>query len=130
MVVGNAPATIRVREASTSGREPGMTIRDRWLLRRYAQRRTVLDREATTDDLGDLRRFVREHHGVEFYAEPETTATDATVVAIDSEGAWIRRRVGGPAVARRLARDLGLPVYDAAVVGYPRRMREWNRRNK
>lgn len=107
-----------------------MTIRDRWLLRRYGQRRTVLDREATADDLGDLRRFVRDHHGVEFYAEPETTATDATVVAVDSEGAWIRRRVGSPAVTHRLARDLGLPVYDAAVVGYPRRMREWSRRHR
>ncbi|MCK9902850.1 hypothetical protein CC117_19210 [Parafrankia colletiae] len=107
-----------------------MSIRDRWLLRRHAERRTVLDREATPDDLGDLRRFVGEHRGVEFFAEPETTATDATVVAVDGDGAWIRRRVGSPAVARRLARDLGIPVYDAAVVGYPRRMKEWNRTNR
>ncbi|EFC79853.1 hypothetical protein [Parafrankia sp. EUN1f] len=107
-----------------------MGIRDRWLLWRHTERRTVLDREATIDDLADLRRFACERLGVEFYAEPETTATDATVVAVDSDGAWIRRRVGGPAVARHLARDLALPVYDASVVGYPRRMREWDRRNR
>src|SRR5690242_19243275 len=88
-----------------------MSFRDRWLLRRYAEHRTVLDREATSADLADLRQFAREHRGVEFFAEPETTATDATLVAVDSDGAWIRRRVGSPQVARRLARDLALPVY-------------------
>lgn len=107
-----------------------MSWKDRWLLRRYAEHRTVLDREATTADLDDLRVFVRDHRGVEFYAEPETAATDATVVAVDRDGAWIRRRVGSPAVARRLARDLAVPVYDASVVGYPQRMREWSRINR
>jgi hypothetical protein len=27
-----------------------------------------------------------------------------------------------------LARKLGIPAYDAQVVGYPQRMRDWNRR--
>jgi hypothetical protein len=110
--------------------------RDRMLLRRYGQRAgggqaTLLDREATEDDLADLRSFVDAHAGVEFYVEPETTATDTTVVAIDRDGAWIRRRVGSAAVARRLAASLRtpVPVYEATVAGYPRRMREWNRRN-
>jgi hypothetical protein len=107
-----------------------MSWRDRWLLRRHGEHRTVLDREATAADLATLRRFAREHRGVEFFAEPETAATDATVVAVDSQGAWIRRRIGSPAVARRVARDLALPIYDASVVGYPRRMREWSRVNR
>ncbi len=107
-----------------------MTWRDRWLLHRHATHRTLLDREATAADLAGLRDFAREHRGVELFAEPETAATDATVVAVDGQGAWIRRRVGSPAVARRLARDLALPIYDASVVGYPRRMREWSRANR
>jgi hypothetical protein len=104
--------------------------KDRWLLRRHTEQNGVLDRAATIADLDDLRRFAAEHRGVELFAEPKTTATDATVVAVDGDGEWIRRRVGSPAVARRVARDLALPVYDAAVVGYPRRMREWNRVNR
>ena len=38
--------------------------------------------------------------------------------------------VDGPDVARRLSRDLAMPVYDAQVTGYPQRMRDWSdRRN-
>jgi hypothetical protein len=90
----------------------------------------MLDREATVDDLADLRAFVKGRAGIELYVEPETAATDTTVVAVDWDGAWIRRRVGAPAVAARLAHSLAVPVYDAAVVGYPRRMREWSRTHR
>ncbi|OHV21546.1 hypothetical protein BBK14_26365 [Parafrankia soli] len=112
-----------------------MSWRDRLLLRRYGQgrsksRATLLDREASPTDLADLRAFVAERTGVEFYVEPETTATDTTVVAVDRDGDWIRRRVGTPTVAAKLARSVGVPVYDAAVLGYPRRMRERNRNHR
>ena len=36
-------------------------------------------------------------------------------------------RVGGPRVARGLALELGVPVYDAAIVGYPAAMRAYRR---
>ena len=39
-----------------------------------------------------------------------------------------RRRVRDADAAHELARKLGIPAYDAQVVGYPQRMREWNRR--
>jgi hypothetical protein len=38
--------------------------------------------------------------------------------------------VPGPRAAHELAGRLGIPAYDAGVVGYPQRMREWNRRAK
>jgi hypothetical protein len=88
---------------------------------------SMLDRQATPDDLEQLREFVRTRRGVEFYVEPETTATDTTAVAVASDGEWIRRRVGAPVIARELARDLGVPVYDAAVAGYPASMRRYRR---
>jgi hypothetical protein len=88
---------------------------------------SMLDRQATPDDLEQLREFVRTRCGVEFYLEPETTATDTTAVAVASDGEWIRRRVGAPAVAREMARELGIPVYDAAIVGYPESMRRYRR---
>jgi hypothetical protein len=88
---------------------------------------SMLDREATVDDLAALRSFVASRSGVEFYVEPETAATDTTAVAVASDGEWIRRRVGSPAVARKLASELGIPAYDAAIVGYPDAMRRYRR---
>ncbi|PWU44260.1 hypothetical protein DLJ46_26925 [Micromonospora globispora] len=88
---------------------------------------TKLDREATADDLAALEAFVTSRRGVEFYLEPETTATDTTVVAIAHDGEWIRRRTGSPRAAGKLANRLAVPLYEAARTGYPERMRAWNR---
>jgi 1-acyl-sn-glycerol-3-phosphate acyltransferase len=93
-------------------------------------RRQLLDREATPADLEHLRVFVRTRAGVEFYVEPETTATDTTVVAVAKDGEWTRRRVGTPKAAARLARKAGVPIYDVTVTGYPEAMRRWNARAK
>jgi hypothetical protein len=46
------------------------------------------------------------------------------MLLVDADGTWTRRRIGGPDAARRLARSLQIPVYDARLVGYPRRMRD------
>jgi len=88
---------------------------------------SMLDREATVRDLDELRAFAATRIGVEFYVEPETTATDTTVAAVATDGEWIRRRVGSPKVAANLARELAIPCYDAAVVGYPAAMRRYRR---
>lgn len=93
-------------------------------------RRQLLDREAGPADLEHLRIFAKTRTGVEFYVEPETTATDTTVVAVAVDGEWTRRRVGSPRGAQRLARRAGVPIYDVTVVGYPAAMRRWNARAK
>jgi hypothetical protein len=85
-------------------------------------------RVADSQDRAHLEEFARTRRGVEAYLEPRTTVTETTVVLIADTGEWTRRRVPGPRAAQDLARRLGIPVYDAAVVGYPQRMREWNRR--
>jgi hypothetical protein len=90
----------------------------------------ALDREATPDDLDALRAFARSRQGVELYVEPETMVTDTTAVAVAADGEWTRRRVGSPKVARRLARELGVPIYDVQIVGYPPRMRAYTARLK
>ncbi len=108
-----------------------MSFLDRFRIRRTRGTKVAaLDREATPDDLDALRAFARSRTGVEFYVEPETMVTDTTAVAVAADGEWTRRRVGSPAVARRLARKLGLPVYDVQIVGYPERMRAYNARLK
>lgn len=108
-----------------------MSFLDRLRIRRGRGTKVAsMDREATPDDLDDLRGFARSRVGVELYVEPETMVTDTTAVAIATDGEWIRRRVGSPKVVRRLARDLGVPVYDVQIVGYPERMRAYNARLK
>jgi hypothetical protein len=88
---------------------------------------SMLDRQATPRDVEQLREFIRTRRGVELYVEPETSATDTTAVAVAHDGEWIRRRVGAPSVARDLAFELGMPIYDAAIVGYPAAMRRYRR---
>jgi hypothetical protein len=67
---------------------------------------------------------------VEAYLEPRTAVTETTLVLVASTGEWTRRRVDGPDGARSFARKHAIPLYEVSVVGYPRRMREWNERRK
>ena len=108
-----------------------MKWRDRYGLRRLRGRKIArFDREATDADIEALIAFAKSRRGVEFYVEPETFATETTAVAVAHDGEWTRRRVGSPAVIRKVARDLALPVYDVQLTGYPARMRAYNERVK
>lgn len=78
--------------------------------------------------MAHLRDFVATRPGVEMYVEPRTTVTPTTVVLIATTGEWTRRRVADERAAGGLAKDLGVPVYDVQLTGYPARMREWNAR--
>ena len=93
-------------------------------------RRGTLDRGSHRDDLNHLEQFVATRRGVEGYVEPRTTVTETTIVLVAADGEWTRRRIDGPEVARRLSRELAIPVYDAQVTGYPQRMRDWSSRQK
>ena len=93
-------------------------------------RRATLDRASGRADLVHLEQFVASRRGVEGYVEPRTAVTETTILLVAADGEWTRRRIDGPEVARRLSRDLGIPVYDAQVTGYPQRMRDWSSRQK
>jgi hypothetical protein len=90
-------------------------------------RRGTLDRGSHRGDLTHLEQFVASRRGVEGYVEPRTAVTETTIVLVAADGEWTRRRIDGPEVARRLSRDLAVPVYDAQVTGYPQRMRDWSK---
>ena len=85
-------------------------------------------RRAASADREHLEAFARTHTGVEAFVEPRTAVTETTVVFVASTGEWTRRRVPSPKAAHDLANRLGIPSYDAGVVGYPQRMRDWNAR--
>ena len=97
----------------------------RWFRR---QPRAGQVRASDSADIAHLEQFARTRRGVEAFVEPRTAVTETTVVLVADSGEWTRRRVSGPHAAHALAARLGIPAYDAAVVGYPQRMREWTRR--
>lgn len=87
-------------------------------------------RTGTSDDVAHLEAFIHSRLGVEAFVEPRTTVTDTTIVLVAHDGEWTRRRIDGPNGAANFAKRQGIPLYDAAVVGYPQRMRDYNARQK
>ena len=77
-----------------------------------------------------LTEFARTRRGVEAFVEPQTSVTQVTLLLVAYDGEWTRRVVPSPQWAHSFAESLQIPGYDAAVVGYPQRMRDYNTRNK
>jgi len=91
---------------------------------------STMDREAESVDRKHLEQFVQTRQGVEGFVEPRTTVTETTLLLVAIDGEWTRRRVPSAQWAHTWANKLGVPTYDAAVVGVPQRMREYNRRQR
>ena len=87
-------------------------------------------RASDAADEKHLTEFATSRRGVEGFVEPKTTVTEVTLLLVAHDGEWTRRRVPSVDWAHRFANRHGVPSYDAAVVGYPSRMREYNRRKK
>jgi hypothetical protein len=87
-------------------------------------------RASDSTDERHLEEFASTRRGVEGFVEPRTAISDVTMILVAHDGEWTRRRVPSVEWAHRFANKLGVPSYDAAVVGYPDRMREYNRRKK
>jgi predicted GTPase len=87
-------------------------------------------RRSGAEDEAHLRAWAAARVGVEAFVEPRTAVTDTTVVFVANDGEWTRRRIGSPAAARKLARSLRMPVYDVQIVGYPKRMRDHDARQR
>ena len=87
-------------------------------------------RAANAADEQHLHEWVLARRGVEGFVEPRTAVSDVTLLLVAHDGEWTRRRVPSVEWAHAFANRRGIPSYDAAVVGYPARMREYNRRRK
>ena len=68
--------------------------------------------------------------GVEGFVEPRTAVSDVTLLLVAHDGEWTRRRVPSVDWAHNFCNKHQVPSYDAAVVGIPQRMRDYNRRKK
>ena len=81
-------------------------------------------------DQDHLQQFVQGHKGVEGFVEPRTAVSDVTLLLVAHDGEWTRRRVPSVDWAHKFCNRYQVPSYDAAVVGVPQRMRDYNRRKK
>ena len=116
-----------------------MSLFDRFRRGRTRMRRPGGDRTATgsttvrASDAADeqhLLDFIATRGGVEGFVEPRTAVSDVTLLLVARDGEWTRRRVPSVQWAHKFANKHQVPSYDAAVVGVPQRMRDYNRRMK
>jgi hypothetical protein len=110
-----------------------MGLRDRFRRRGGMSRGGATGATVRASDSTDalhLRSFVETRRGVEGFVEPRTTVSEVTLLLVAHDGEWTRRRVPSVEWAHDFANRLGVPSYDAAVVGIPQRMRDYNRRQK
>jgi hypothetical protein len=80
--------------------------------------------------LGELEDFAATHQGIEGFIEPKTSTSPTTLLLVDRGGEHLRAAVREPEDAVAFCERLGLPVYDAQVIGYPQRMREFEKNRR
>jgi hypothetical protein len=97
-------------------------------LRRKRKAGTV--RGASKADTAHLEEWAAQRVGVEAYIEPRTHVTETTVVLVAHDGEWTRRRIASTEAAFDFAKRRSMPVYEVERVGYPKRMREYQERQK
>jgi len=75
-----------------------------------------------------LNDWVAGRKGVEGFIEPRTTTNPTTLLLVDRDGDHARAPVRDPQQGRKFCERHGIPVYDAQVIGYPKRMKDFERR--
>lgn len=80
--------------------------------------------------LEQLVEFISSRKGVEGFVEPRTNTSPTTLLLVDRSGDHRRAPVREPSDAYAFCEKHSVPVYDAQVIGYPRRMRDFERRRR
>jgi hypothetical protein len=99
-----------------------------WFSRKSGAGSAPETRDAKRETADHLEAWMRSRHGIEVFTEPKTAVTSPTMMLVAHDGEFTRRPVRSPEEAKDFAREHGLPIYDATVVGYPQRMRDYSRR--
>ena len=79
------------------------------------------------EDREAILAFVTTRAGVEAFMEPRTLTYPLSVVLVAADGEWKRFHLADDSFIRSLTSSHAVPVFDAAKVGYPERMRRYKR---
>lgn len=88
------------------------------------------DRGMDDDTREYLMAFITERRGVEGWIEPATQFNKTSLLLIAHDGEWVRRTVPSPGWAFDFCAKNDLPAYQAGVVPYPQRKRDWDARHR
>ena len=75
----------------------------------------------------DIEAFITSRKGVEAFLEPKTAVYSTTLLLVADDGEYLRRPIKDRQQAATLCGRLNIPLYDARKVGYPRRMKDYDR---
>lgn len=100
-----------------------------WFSRRRKAARLAQEEAAVPEDLRrHLSEFIRTRRGVEAWLEQPTSFNKPSMLLIASDGESTRRSVPSVEYGYEFAADHDIPAYDAGVVPYPQRMRDYGER--
>jgi len=119
--VGGEPTSRGFRTGTSSGGATGPSGAAR------RSRRGRGEHPAGGFDGTAMLAFARSRSGVEAYVEPRTNLYGDSVLLVADDGEYLRRPIPDAQTLRRFCAEHGIPVYDAARTGYPRRVRDYDR---
>ena len=102
-----------------------------WFGRRKKQVQLAKEAELVPDAVRDhLLAFVDTRRGVEAWVEQPTSFNPPSILLVAYDGESTRRGLPSAEFGYKFADDHSIPCYDAGVVPYPKRMREYGLRAK
>jgi hypothetical protein len=75
----------------------------------------------------EIEEFIASRTGVEAFLEPKTAIYNTTLLLVAADGEYLRRPIRDRNQAGKVCGDLDVPLYEAAKVGYPQRMKDYDR---
>lgn len=102
-----------------------------WFSRRKKQVVVARESRQVPDALrGHLSQFVTTRRGVEAWVEQPTSFNPPSILLVAADGESTRRGIPSADYGYHFAEEHGIPCYDAGVVPYPKRMREYGQQAK
>lgn len=117
----------RLRVATLDRRLRGVALFDRFRRRKGDDGKPSAARGPSSQAINELQLFLQQRSGVEGFIEPPTAVYAMTLLLVAGDGEYLRRPVKNDKQARKLCDDNGVPLYEARKVGYPQRMKDYER---
>lgn len=104
-----------------------MGLFDRFRRRNRDEIKSDATRGPSGHAVQELKAFLEDREGIEGFIEPPTAVYAMTLLLVAGDGEYLRRPVKNEKQAERLCDAQGVPLYEARKVGYPQRMKDFER---